>query len=67
MKKFILALVGGLVLICSVYLIYTYTIDNTSDESKFDTLPNVTVDEVLGEIDGIMLEEDGDIEIGDMV
>lgn len=66
MKKFALALIGGLILICSVYILYTYTMEDTS-ESKIDTLPDVTADEVLDEIDGSMLEEDGEIEIGDMV
>ncbi len=67
MKKFTVTLICGIVLICSVYLIYTYTMDDISSDTTIDTIPDVTVEEVLDEIDGSILEEDDEIEIGAMV
>jgi len=41
--------------------------DDISSDTTIDTIPDVTVEEVLDEIDGSILEEDDEIEIGAMV
>jgi uncharacterized protein YxeA len=67
MNKKILSIIFLLIIVISLTLVYTYYNDSTSEESSYDT-PIQTIDEnnVSEEIDDLFIEEDDEIEIGEM-
>jgi hypothetical protein len=68
MNKKIISIVFLLIIVVSFTLVYNYYNNSTSEESHYDS-PIQTIDEnnVSEEIDELFIEEDDEIEIGEMV
>lgn len=64
-KKILGALVGLIVILSSVLVISVLTNDSTDSEYK-DT-QDYSSGDILNELDDSLLDEDGEIEIGEMV
>jgi len=67
MNKKIISIIFLLIIVVSLTLVYYYN-NSTSEESHYDS-PIQTIDEnnVSEEIDDLFIEEDDEIEIGEMV
>lgn len=67
MNKKIISILFLLIILVSSLLVYTY-IDQPSTETQDDDLPHTTTEEdIFEEIDNTFLDEDDEIEIGEMV
>jgi hypothetical protein len=67
MNKKIISIIFLLIIVISLTLVYTSYNNSTTEESSYDS-PIQTIDEnnVSEEIDDLFIEEDDEIEIGDM-
>jgi len=67
MNKKIISIIFLLIIVISLTLVYTYYNNFVSEESHYDS-PIKTIDEnnVSEEIDELFIEEDNEIEIGEM-
>jgi peptidoglycan hydrolase CwlO-like protein len=68
MNKKIISIIFLLIIVISITLIYTYYNNSITEESNYDS-PIQTIDEnnVSEEIDDLFIEEDDEIEIGEMI
>jgi hypothetical protein len=68
MNKKVISILSLLIILLSLILVYRFY-NEVSDDGDQYTLPDETIDEdnITEEIDNIFLEEDDEIEIGDMV
>lgn len=66
MNKKIIALASGLIIIASSALIFTFYMDS-SEESDNVEGEEYTTDDIMDEINGSLLEEDDEVEIGEIV
>ena len=57
-----------MIIIASIALAYNYFNQNSTDEKQYDS-SNKTVNDsdVAGQVDDTFIEEDGEVEIGEMV
>jgi len=67
MRKKILAIIFILIIVVSTALIYNVYTDESGKEDKTGYSDEVTSDDVMSEIDDILLDEDDDVEIGEMI
>lgn len=68
MNKKVISILSLLIILLSLILVYRFY-NEVSDDGDQYTLPDETIDEdnITEEIDNIFIEEDDEIEIGDMV
>lgn len=66
MNKKVIGLIFGLIIVFSSILVFTISTDNSKD-TIHDQNEEVTTDEIIDEIDDNLLEEDNEIEIGEMI
>ena len=68
MNKKVISILSLLIILLTLILVYRFY-NEVSDDGDQYTLPDETIDEdnITEEIDNIFLEEDDEIEIGDMV
>ena len=68
MNKKIISITFLLIILVSLVIVYSFYNKSTADEKHYDTTIE-TIDEnvVSEEIDDTFIEEDGEIEIGEMV
>lgn len=68
MNKKIISILFLLIVLISIALIYSYNYKDGDDLKQYD-MSTDTIDEnnIAGEIENIFIEEDDEIEIGDMV
>ena len=66
MKNKILVVIAGLILIFSSILVI-HVLTNDSEDSEFNQNQDYSIDDLLKEIDVSLLDEDGEIEIGEMI
>jgi len=68
MNKKIISILFLLIIFFSMALVYSYLNKTSSDEKQFDsTVGTITDENVAEEIDNLFIEEDDEIEIGEMV
>ncbi len=68
MNKKIISILFIFIILFSSMLIYIYINQSTSEEKQYDgSTENVTDEDITNEIDELFLDEDGEIEIGEMV
>jgi hypothetical protein len=68
MNKKIITILSLLIMLISITLVYSYY-NSTGDEVKQYDLSNDSIDDnnISDEIDNLFIEEDDEIEIGDMI
>ena len=66
MKKILLTVISVLILLFSSVLVYHIVSEDSVDIDQGDQIKDTTSD-ILDEIDESLLEEDDEVEIGDMV
>jgi len=68
MNKKIISILFLLIIFVSMALVYSYLNKTSTDEKQFDSSVDTITDEnVAEEIDNFFIEEDDEIEIGEMV
>ena len=68
MNKKIISIFFIFIILFSAMLIYIYFNQSTSEEKQYDgSSEDVTDDEISNEINDLFLDEDSEIEIGEMV
>ena len=68
MNKKIISILFLLIIFVSMALVYSYLNKTSTDEKQFDSSVGTITDENLAEeIDNLFIEEDDEIEIGEMV
>ena len=68
MKKKIISIFFLLIIFVSIALGYSYLIKTSTDEKQYDSpIETITEENVAEEIDNLFVEEDDEIEIGEMV
>lgn len=66
MNNKIIGIIAALIIIISSVLIII-VLTNDSDETDFSQNQDYSSDEILSEIDGSLLDEDCEVEIGEMI
>jgi len=68
MNKKIISIFFLLIILVSIAVAYNYFSQKSSDENQYSSSPNTVTDsDVAGEIDNSFLEENNEVEIGEMV
>ena len=67
MRKKILGLLFVLIIVFSTALIYNIYTEEFAKDDKTEYSDDVTSDDIIGEIEDTLLDEDDDVEIGEMV
>lgn len=67
MNKTIIALFSLILVLGSVFVLYSYLSQPTETEQQYDGNGSVSDDEILTELDDVFVSEDDDIELGDIV
>lgn len=67
MKKKVLAIIFVLITVFSIALVYNVYTDESSKEDTTGYFDGVTSDDVMNEINDSLLDEDDDVEIGEMI
>ena len=67
MKKMLLTIIGVLIIVLSSVLIYHISTDNHVVVNQIVDGEDVNLSDVSNEIDNVLLDEDNEIEIGEMI
>lgn len=67
MKKKVLAIIFVLIIVFSIALVYNLYTDESGKEDETGYFDGVTSDDVMSEIEDSLLDEDDDVEIGEMI
>jgi len=68
MKKKIISIIFLLIIFVSIALVYNYSNNTNTDEKQYDSpVEDITEENVSEEIDDLFIEEDNEIEIGEMI
>ncbi len=66
MNKKIIALISGLIIILSSVFIFSFSMNTSQDDSNGES-EEYTTDDIMDEIDGSLLDDDDEVEIGEIV
>ena len=68
MDKKIISIFFLLIIFISIAVTYIYFSDLTTEETQYDgSIETITEGDIANEIDNLLLEEDDEVEIGEMI
>ena len=67
MKKILLTVISVLIILFSLYLIYHTVIDDSVDSDQPIDGEDITISDISSEIDDVLLDENDEIDIGEMI
>ena len=67
MKKILLTVISVLIILFSLYLIYHTVIDDSVDSDQPIDGEDITISDISSGIDDVLLDENDEIDIGEMI